>query len=171
MSGQRPCVVYTCLPPTPTVPTILQRRTAIRSSLGWHSSALEWASGLPCIIMGQCPETASAGFCISVASHPTMNLLPLLLFQRTYSYLAWLPPLLLFYFFFSPHFTPVYNLLRIVKHQHSIRKLLQFLAMVLVYFTHPFPHLLLKKSVLCAISLHLYLHLLSSVSVTECFVS
>lgn len=45
-------------------------------------------------------------------------------------------------FFF---FTPVYNLLRIVKHQHSIRKLLQFLGTVLVYFTHPLPSLLLKK--------------------------
>lgn len=142
MSGQRPCVVYT-RPHQPPIPTILQRRTAIRSSLGWHASALEWAalhhhgtvSGkrqcrllhLGCVS----PNNES----VATVALPKDLLVPCL---AASTFIV----LLLFFFFF---FTPVYNLLRIVKHQHSIRKLLQFLGTVLVYFTHPLPSLLLKK--------------------------
>lgn len=139
MSGQRPCVVYT-RPHQPSIPTILQRRTAIRSSLGWHASALEWAalhhhgtvSGkrqcrllhLGCVS----PNNES----VATVALPKDLLVPCLA-ASTF--------IVLLIFFF----TPVYNLLRIVKHQHSIRKLLQFLGTVLVYFTHPLPSLLLKK--------------------------
>lgn len=57
---------------------------------------------------------------------------------------------------FRTFFAPIYNLLSIVKHQHSIRKLLHFLGMIIVYFT-PYPSLAQKKSVLCSVSLHLHL--------------
>lgn len=79
-----------------------------------------------------------------------------LLCQRTFSYLAWLPPHLLLFFF-----SHLYPIIQFVTHCKASAFHLQVTSIFRhdsCFILHP-PLLLLKKSVLCTISLHLYLHL------------
>lgn len=165
MSGQRPCVVYT-RPHQPSIPTILQRRTAIRSSLGWHASALEWAalhhhgtvSGkrqcrllhLGCVS----PNNES----VATVALPKDLLVPCLA-ASTF--------IVLLLFFFYPSIQLVTHCKASAFHS-QVTSIFRH-GSCLFYTSPSLP--LAQKSVLCAVSLHLYVHLLSNGSLIECFVS